>query len=92
MGYLCMRCFEEYKKEGLKINEHSYESNCPKVTCCGAVVEIDDMILPVIKLLNQKGYISTFCCSNHSYEANHKSNTLLHLIVNMYLVKHLMDL
>ena len=77
MGYLCMSCFEEYKRDGLKLNEDSYESPCPKSNCYGVVVEIDDMILPIIKLLNQKGYISTFCCSNHSYEAGNKSNTYI---------------
>lgn len=41
---------------------------CPKVNCYGRVVEIDELMLPTIMLLNQKGYITDFCCSGHSYE------------------------
>lgn len=74
IGYLCLGCFEEYKQESIKLNESSkydYNTICPKANCYGDVVEIDDLLLPVIKLLNQKGYITTFCCSGHSYEAGY---------------------
>ena len=27
--------------------------------------EVDDLIAPAISLLNQKGYLTTFCCSGH---------------------------
>ena len=74
---MCLDCYEEYNKDNIKISEDSYESPCPKANCYGSVVEIDDLILPVIKLLNQKGYITTYCCSSHSYDAFSNPNTYI---------------
>ena len=71
MGYLCLSCYEEYAREFLNLElQDGYEYFCTKATCGGSVVEIDDLLLPIIKLLNLKGYTSTYCCSGHSYEAN----------------------
>ena len=70
MGYLCTSCLREYIKEGLNLTKNSgYNYRCPSVDCGDfAVVEIDDMILYVIKELNKKGYKTFYCCSGHSYE------------------------
>jgi hypothetical protein len=69
MGYLCLSCYEEYSQEGLNLQiQDGWNYMCPKIGCCGYVVEIDDLLLPVIKLLNQKGYITNTCCSGHSYQ------------------------
>jgi hypothetical protein len=38
---------------------------CPKVMCDADLVEIDDLITPVIISLNRKNYITTYCCSGH---------------------------
>lgn len=73
MGYMCMTCLREYYKEGLNLEKaiDGYYYKCPSVECGDlGVVEIDDLILPVIKRLNEKGYRTTFCCSAHSYEDN----------------------
>ena len=73
MGYMCMTCLREYYKEGLNLTQafETYCYKCPSVDCGNIqVVEIDDMILPVIKRLNEKGYRTTFTCSGHSYEKN----------------------
>lgn len=67
MGYMCLSCHEEYKKENLNLGKED-TCRCPKVKCGGKIIELDDMILPVIKLLNIKGYQSAYCCSGHSYE------------------------
>ena len=32
-----------------------------------SVFECDDAIAPVIRILNLKGYTTTFCCSGHPY-------------------------
>ena len=39
---------------------------CPKKSCDGDVVEIDDDLVPVIVELNEKGYITEYCCSGHA--------------------------
>jgi len=31
------------------------------------VVEIDDDLVPIIVQLNEKGYITEYCCSGHAY-------------------------
>lgn len=60
MPYMCMACGEIYR------NELPY---CPKRSCtCGEVVEIDELMVPIIRLLNEKGFATRYCCSGHSYE------------------------
>ena len=59
MGYICMECYEVY---------NAPFGYCPKVTCHGAeVVEIDELMMPIIVKLNQKGYCTDYCCSGHAY-------------------------
>ena len=61
--YLCLNCFEVYS------NEYRYDRRdynfCPKLGCDGEVVEIDELMIPVIKTLNEKGYCTEYCCSGH---------------------------
>ena len=61
--YLCLNCFEVYS------NEYRYDrcdyNFCPKLGCDGEVVEIDELMIPVIKTLNEKGYCTEYCCSGH---------------------------
>lgn len=59
MGYLCLSCYETYEIP---------LQNCPKTSCYGCVAEIDDLILPTVMMLNQKGYCTKFCCSGHTYD------------------------
>lgn len=59
MGYLCLKCYETYT---------TLFQNCPKTSCYGYVIEVDDLMLPTIMLLNQKGYYTKFCCSGHTYD------------------------
>lgn len=70
MGYICLSCYNEYYKDGLNLTRNNgYKYRCPLCTCGDLnVVEIDDMLLPIIKKLNQKGYITQYCCSGHTYE------------------------
>jgi hypothetical protein len=39
---------------------------CPKKSCDGDVVEIDDDLVPIIVQLNEKGYLTEYCCSGHA--------------------------
>ena len=61
--YLCLNCFEVYS------NEYRYDRRdynfCPKLGCDGEVVEIDELMIPVIKTLNEKGCCTEYCCSGH---------------------------
>lgn len=59
MAYMCMGCYEVYDRD---------LGYCPKSTCLSEVVEIDDLMLPAIKMLNEKGYMTEFCCSGHVYD------------------------
>ena len=62
MAYVCMECYEVYRTN---------LGYCPKVSCYGSeVVEIDDLMLPIIIELNQKGYCTDYCCSGHAYVDN----------------------
>ena len=68
--YLCLDCGEVYNSSNLNINELLEEVWCPKSNCCGTLVEIDELLIPTIKLLNDKGYYTQFCCSGH-YTGQH---------------------
>lgn len=59
MTYMCMGCGEIY--------DYNMEM-CPKAGCEGDVVEIDELMLPIIRTLRHKGYITSYCCSGHIYE------------------------
>ena len=59
MAYLCLDCYETYKIP---------LQNCPKTSCNGQVIEVDELMLPIVMLLNQKGYHTEFCCAGHIYE------------------------
>lgn len=72
MGVFCLLCGEIYRKETVfskseyKIADKTYTwTLCPKVKCNGNVIEVDDMFLPIIKMLNKKGYITNHCCCGH---------------------------
>lgn len=79
MGYLCLKCYEEFNKEGLDITKHiGYNYRCPVASCGGyTVAEIDDLILPIIRELNLKGYITKYCCSGHSYQTGLNPNVYI---------------
>jgi len=61
MAYLCLECYETYQM---------HLPYCPKTSCHGEIIEVDDLMLPVIMLLNQRGYYTEFCCSGHVYEGS----------------------
>lgn len=59
MAYMCLGCYEVYDRD---------LGYCPKANCNCVVAEIDELMLPAIKMLNQKGYMTQFCCSGHVYD------------------------
>ena len=79
MAHICITCktivrpcFVELFKIQNKTTEGFYKDYVPCVQnyCAGQIVEIDDLILPIIKLLWKKGYETKACCSSHPEEAN----------------------
>lgn len=68
--YLCLECGEVYDSNWLNINELYEYIHCPKTSCVGILVEVDELLIPTIKILNKKGYSTKFCCSGH-YDSQH---------------------
>lgn len=73
MKYLCLKCGEVYDEQPQKqttyINKRSGLKekwvSCPKRICYGNVIEIDEFMVDIIKILNKKGYPTNFCCGGH---------------------------
>ena len=62
MGIMCSKCFEIcYSFEGCNI--------CLRKDCDGEKVIIDNLMLPIIQILNQKKYKTIACCSGHVEDA-----------------------
>lgn len=60
MAYLCLACNEIYTDK---------MERCPKASCgCDKVIEVDELMLPIIMELNEKGYATDSCCSGHFYD------------------------
>ena len=60
MSYVCLNCWEVYWSE---------QHHCPKRSCGDSpVVEIDELMFPIIQMLNKKGYWTKNCCSGHTYD------------------------
>ena len=68
--YLCLECGEIYDSDRLNNNKLFEYIQCPKTNCVGTLIEVDELLLPTIKILNEKGYSTKFCCSGH-YESQH---------------------
>lgn len=64
--FLCLDCFDVYDSEMLNDKFFDvYEGMCPKSNCNGKTICLDELMIPIIKILNQKGYTTKFCCSGH---------------------------
>lgn len=66
MALLCLECFQVYKNSYGLNNSLDYLA-CPKMECEGEVVEIDELMLPIIITFNAKGYYTKYCCSGHLF-------------------------
>ena len=68
--YYCSDCGEIYDSNLLRTDLYSaYDMPCPKAGCNGSMFEVDELMLPTIKILNEKGYTTKFCCSGHYYHS-----------------------
>ena len=53
--YYCSDCGEIYDSSLLRTDLYSaYNMPCPKVECNGSMYEVDELMLPTIKILNEK--------------------------------------
>ena len=58
MKKMCLSCFKVY----------AATRKSPCRNCGSNLVKIDELYIVIIKILNQKGYTTTYCCSGHIYE------------------------
>lgn len=80
---ICMECYEEYTNGSVK----PYPSGrvmCPKPSCSGDVVEIDELIFPAIIELNKKGYKTRNSCSGHFKEHYIHFYVVIHGHIDLY--------
>ena len=45
----------------------TFYGSCPLRGCSGSLIEIDENLYEAYKGLNEKGYITIYCCSAHSF-------------------------
>ena len=67
----CPECDSIYDTTLSALNEKDIIKGfdrCPKPGCSGDLVHIDELMLPIIRTLNKKGYSTEFCCSGHVNE------------------------
>jgi hypothetical protein len=58
MKKMCLSCFKVY----------AATRKNPCGNCASNLVKIDELYIVIIKILNEKGYTTTYCCSGHIYE------------------------
>lgn len=69
--FLCLDCGAVYNSVNLNIDARITEDNpygdvvCPKANCEGELIEVDELLIPTIWILNQKGYMTEDSCSGH---------------------------
>lgn len=61
---VCAECFEIYNSTIFDIDSDKYKT-CPKTTCAGKLVLLDENMIPIFIELNKKGYKTHACCSSH---------------------------
>lgn len=68
--YLCTNCKTIYNNSQLNDKNADYSvyyKKCPNAQCEHTLIQIDEIMIPTIMMLNEKGYETKFCCSGHFY-------------------------
>jgi hypothetical protein len=64
--YVCLECWQVFD---YRIVPGLGEGGCcPVKGCFGEIIDLDENFIPVIRLLNEKGYETRFCCSGHVWD------------------------
>lgn len=63
MYLICNNCGRVHDSRNLKSTEEEYRCTTPG--CNTNLFEIDEMMVPIITILWEKGYDTTSCCSGH---------------------------
>lgn len=72
--YMCPCCYKIYDSNWLKIENGC--CRCPDLECNSAdmsLFEIDELMIEPIRILNQKGYITEYCCSGHVFNKSSRA-------------------
>ena len=69
--WLCLDCGTVFDGDYINTETDGYYAVCPISGCNGNIAEIDELILPAIKILNEKCYLTEFCCSGHWYDGSY---------------------
>lgn len=64
MVYVCSNCYRIHDGKNLAKDDDG-KLYCSRPGCDCELVEIDEMIMPVILMLWEKGYDTVSCCSGH---------------------------
>lgn len=60
---VCFNCWGVFEREGLI--DYGEDTPCPAAGCVGSLIEIDENLIAIIRVLNEKGYYTTNCCAGH---------------------------
>ena len=75
-SYVCEHCFNPL-------------DSCECASYPGQIIEIDTSILPSIRKLNQKGYMTLFCCNGHPWNSAHNRTADIRFATNYKFGKRL---
>lgn len=62
MIYWCKECDSVFNLSEDYVRDHE---DCPKAGCWGELIQVDELMLPMVRILNRKGYETQYCCSGH---------------------------
>ena len=79
--WYCLECGSVFRGDLLG-NSKRYHV-CPLVDCVGTIFEVDELMLEPIKILNNKGYITQYCCSGHVYQSTVRGYVSFHRDINI---------
>lgn len=84
MAYVCLNCGNQYNVGYLKSISGCFI--CPNKHCNSKLEDIDDMLLPIISFLHNKGFRIKDCCSGH-LENKEVQNVKTYIVISRYVNK-----